>query len=75
MPALRTEKRQIESKTKSELIRHLGHVNYPIKGKQFFEACNDMSHIPEEEKAWILENLPEGRIYSSPEDIKQVLGL
>jgi hypothetical protein len=59
----------------SEMINHLDHVDYPVTGKEFMAACNNMSHVTQQEKDWVRQNLSENKTYNSEEDIKRALKL
>jgi hypothetical protein len=56
-----------------EIEEHLGHVTYPVTGKQLMTACNNMSDVPSGERNWVKENLSENKTYASPAEIKKDL--
>jgi hypothetical protein len=58
-----------------EVIDHLGHVDYPVTGRQFIAACNSMSDVPKEQKEWVKQNISEAKSYSSSEELKKDLKL
>ncbi len=58
-----------------EIQEHLGHVKYPVTGRQLMTACNNMSDVPTKEREWVKQNLSENKTYNSPEDIKKDLGI
>ncbi len=52
---------------------HLSHVDYPVTGKDFVAACNNMSHATEEEKDWVKQNISMDKTYNSQEEVKKDL--
>ncbi len=58
-----------------EINNHLNDVNYPVTGKAFMEACDNMSHASETERMWVKENINMNKTYDSPEEIKKDLRL
>lgn len=60
--------------TKKEIIEHLGHVDYPAKGKDLIQACNNMIDVPKADREWFVNNLPD-RTYYNADEIKKVLNL
>lgn len=50
------------------------HVTYPVSRSEMLAACNQMMDIPEAEREWMSENLPEGS-YNSPEEVINALNL
>ncbi len=58
-----------------EIISHLDDVDYPVTGKAFMEACDNMSHASEEERMWVKNNIDMNRTYGSAEEIKRELKL
>ncbi len=62
-------------KDEADIMNHLNDVDYPVTGKEFMEACGNMSHLPEEQKTWVKKNILPGKTYKSPEDIRHDLGL
>ena len=57
-----------------ELSTHLReHVSkWPATREDIVSACNNISDIPDEERKWVLKNLPAGT-YDAPEDAEQVM--
>jgi hypothetical protein len=50
-------------------LEHLKrHIQYPADRKALVTACNNMSDVPEGDKRWFEQNLPEGT-YRTPEDV------
>lgn len=58
-----------------DIREHLKHVDYPVRGKTFIEACANMSDVPKVERDWVIKNLPVNRTYRNADEIIQVLGL
>lgn len=58
-----------------EIVEHLGHVDYPITGKELMEACENMSHVSDEEREWVKRNIQEDRTYNSREELRRELKL
>ncbi len=58
-----------------DIVEHLKHVNYPVTGKAFREACSNMSDVPSKERDWVLKNLPEDKTFNSADEIRRELGL
>lgn len=56
-----------------QTMDHLHHVTYPASKDDLVKACNEMSDVPENDKRWFMENLPE-KNYQSAEDVKQAVG-
>lgn len=59
----------------AEISSHLNDVDYPVTGREFLEACNNMSDVSEEQKAWVKRNILPGKTYRSPEEIRHDLDL
>jgi hypothetical protein len=59
---------------KAYVERHLQHLLYPSTKSQLVAACNKMAEMPEFDRKWIADNLPEGR-YEHPEDVIRALRL
>ena len=57
----------------TEMEEHLSHVDYPITGKEFIAACNNMSHATREETDWVKKNISLNKTYNSPEEIRKAL--
>ncbi len=68
---------EIKSKPENvtDIISHLNDVNYPVTGKEFMEACNNMSDVSADQKAWVKKNILPGKTYKSPEDIRHDLDI
>jgi len=58
-----------------EIINHLDDVEYPVTGREFMEACNNMSDVTKEQKDWTQRNINMDKKYNSPEEIKRDLKL
>jgi hypothetical protein len=58
-----------------EMMNHTEHVDYPITGKDFMAACNNMSHVSKEERDWVKLNVSETKTYNSEADLKRALKL
>ncbi|MBI4028871.1 MAG: DUF2795 domain-containing protein [Candidatus Blackburnbacteria bacterium] len=56
-----------------EAMKHLEHVTYPATKEDLIKACDEMSDVPEADRKWFKENLPEGT-YQSAGDVKAALG-
>ncbi|MBI2599971.1 DUF2795 domain-containing protein [Candidatus Daviesbacteria bacterium] len=61
-------------KQKSEMMEHLSHVDYPASKQDLVDACEKMSDVPEEDKKWFTEKLPD-QTYNSAEEVKTALGI
>jgi hypothetical protein len=59
----------------ADIISHLKDVDYPVTGKKFMEACDNMSDVSEEQRAWVRDNIVPGKTYVTPEAIKHDLSL
>jgi hypothetical protein len=59
---------------KAYVERHVQHLTYPSTKNQLVTACNNMAEMPEFDRKWIADNLPEGR-YERPEDVLRALDL
>lgn len=60
---------------KKELMEHLDeHIKYPATKEDIVAACNQMSHVPEEDKKMVEERLPE-KTYNNSEEVAQALGM
>ena len=60
---------------KDKMMTHIkSHVNYPTTKLALVEACNNMMEIPEEDKKWFAETLPDSA-YDTPEDVLKALGM
>ncbi len=58
-----------------DIISHLKDVSYPVTGKEFMEACDNMSDVSEDQRAWVKKNILPGKTYRSPEDIRHDLDI
>lgn len=56
-----------------DTLDHLNHVVYPASKQDLVEACNKMSDVPESDKKWFTENLP-NRVYGNASEVKEALG-
>ncbi len=56
-----------------EIVDHLGHVDYPVTGKQFMAACNNMSDTTSEQREWVKANISESKNYTSKEELRKDL--
>lgn len=65
----------IKPKSVKNIVEHLGHVDYPVTGKKFNEACENMSDVSEEEKMWVKGNINMDKTYMSANEIKKDLRL
>lgn len=63
-----------EPTKKAEMMEHLNHVDYPASKQNLVEACNKMSDVPEDDKKWFEENLPD-RSYNSADEAREALGV
>lgn len=64
-----------DDKKMAEGLAHLeGHINYPASKDDITKACNNMSDVPEEDKKWFMENLPQGT-YQSADEVKAAVGI
>lgn len=57
---------------KKEMMEHLNHVDYPASKDDLVKACNEMSDMPEEDKKWFKENLPD-RMYNTAAEVEQAM--
>ena len=57
----------------TEMEEHLSHVDYPIKGKDFIAACNNMSHATKEETDWVKQNISLNKTYNSSDEVRKAL--
>jgi len=60
----------------SNLASQLGHlknhVEYPASRAVVVAACNGMADIPQDDRQWFTENLPEGN-YRGADDVVRAL--
>ncbi len=59
----------------TDIVSHLKDVEYPVTGKEFIEACDNMSHVHEDQRAWVKKNILPGKTYRSPEDLSHDLDI
>jgi len=59
----------------SDIISHLKDVDYPVTGKKFMEACDNMSDVSEEQRAWVRNNIEPNKSYASPDEIRHDLDI
>ena len=60
---------------KKEVMSHIdSDVNYPASKDDLVKACNEMSDVPEGDKKWFIDNLPD-KTFESPEEVKQALSM
>lgn len=65
----------ISTKVLEDMKMHIReHVTYPSNKSELVAACNQMSDIPEAERNWFAQELPEGN-YASPEEVINALNL
>ncbi len=58
-----------------DITKHLGDVNYPVTGKKFMEACDNMSDVGEKQRDWVKMNIDADKTYNSLDEIKKALKL
>lgn len=64
-----------DDKKMAEGLAHLeGHIKYPASKDDIVKACNDMSDVPEDDKKWFMEKLPDGT-YQSADEVKVAVGM
>jgi len=53
----------------ADVVTHLQeHIKeWPASKQDIIQSCNMISDIPEEERKWVMENLPD-KIYNSPDE-------
>ncbi len=56
-----------------QIMDHLNHVVYPASKEDLVKACNEMSDVPENDKRWLNENLPE-KNYQNADEVKRAVG-
>ena len=59
----------------NDIISHLKDVDYPVTGKKFMEACDNMSDVPNEQRVWVRDSIEPNKEYASPEEIRHDLDL
>jgi hypothetical protein len=64
------EMHQMSKEVTTHLREHI--KTWPATKEDIVQACNNVSDIPEEERRWFIENLPEGT-YHTPEEAEMVL--
>ncbi len=58
-----------------EMMSHLkDHVTYPATKKAIWDACNQMSHVPEEHKKMFMDKVPEGT-YNNADEVAKAAGM
>ncbi len=57
------------------IVSHLTHVTYPVTGRAFLEACNNMSDVSDEQRAYVTNNIEPDKTYASVEEIRHDLNL
>ena len=60
------------SNLQEELGHIKNHITYPASKQQVVAACNNMSDVPSEDKAWVSKSLPE-QTFRAPEDVVTAL--
>jgi hypothetical protein len=56
-----------------EELGHIkNHITYPASKQQVVAACNNMSDVPSEDKAWVSKSLPD-QTFRAPEDVVTAL--
>lgn len=65
----------MEEMNMQEMTDHLKtHMTYPATKQDIWNACNQMSHVPEEHKKTFMDKVPEGT-YNSAEEVMQAAGM
>ncbi len=59
----------------ANIISHLKHVDYPVTGRAFLEACDNMSDVSDEQRAYVRNNIEPDKTYASIEEIRHDLNL
>ena len=59
---------------KAYIERHIQHLKYPSAKGEILAACAEMSEMPEADREWIEQNLPDGT-YKSADEVVKALGL
>lgn len=60
---------------KTEMKVHIrDHLDYPARKEDLVQACNNMAHVPAEDRKWFEEKLPSGT-YKTSDDVLKTLGL
>lgn len=57
---------------KMEMMDHLKHVDYPASKEDLVKACENMSDVPETDKKWFMDNLPD-RTYKNAREVEDAL--
>lgn len=57
------------------IINHLKDVEFPVTGRKFMEACENMSDISDEQKRWVRDNIDLNKTYRSADEIRKALRL
>lgn len=50
------------------------HMQYPATKQDLVQQCNMMSDVPDDDRQWFQNNLPDGT-YNSADEVIQKLGL
>lgn len=64
------ETRMVPPEVTRHLMEHIG--KWPATKQEIMSACNNISDIPDENRKWVTEYLPEGT-YDSPEEAEMVM--
>ena len=64
----------MEKQPSGELMTHIREhiVKWPATRDEIVTACNNLEHVPEHERKFVTENLPEDT-YANPEEVTKVL--
>lgn len=63
----------MQGMTMDEAMTHMkDHITYPASKADTMEACNMMSDVPEKDKQWLGDNLPD-KTYNSDMEVKDAL--
>ena len=60
------------SSLSNELSHLKHHVKYPANKEQVNQTCSNMSDVPETDRSWFMNSLPEGN-YRNPEEVMNAL--
>ncbi len=58
---------------KKALHEHLAHVDYPVTGREFLDACNKMSDVTVEERDIAAKCIIEDKTYNNEDEIREAL--
>jgi hypothetical protein len=68
-------KGEVKKLDKDNMVKHIKeHIEYPSAKAELVKACNNMSDIAEDDRAWFSKNLPDGT-YNSADEVMNALGL